>query len=259
MSDDATPKRTGLPIAGQPSSPQPSEADRQFLEQEREISTPEFLQAVLEDQREEVAKMIVADDRLVRSRDIAGATAVQLAVYHGLDEMLGVLVRSGVDLDLWESAAIGDAERVAVWIDAEESLLDETSQDGFTALALAAYYGRREVLDLLLARGADPNRVADNPTRVQPLHAAAAHRDSDASQHAVGALLAAGADPDVEQAGGFRPLHNAAGRGDLAVVELLLAHHADPTAASDLGLTPAALAAERGHDAVAERLRQRPS
>ena len=128
------PKRGGLPVVGQEAADEA--ADRAFLEAPREISSPEFLKAVLEDDREEVAKMIVEDDRLVKSRDASGASAIQLAVYHGLDDMLGVLARSEVPLDVFEAAAVGDADRVRELVAADPSLLGETSGDGFPALTL---------------------------------------------------------------------------------------------------------------------------
>ncbi|MEM9594269.1 MAG: ankyrin repeat domain-containing protein [Acidobacteriota bacterium] len=238
---------TGLTILGQGSSDD-------FLTAPAEISSGEFLAAVLDDQREEVAKMIIHDERLVRSRDASGATAVQLAVYHGLDEMLGVLLRSEVELDVWESAAVGSADGAATWLDETPALLEEPSEDGFTVLGLAAHFGRAEVVALLLDRGADPRAPSTNAMGVTPLHAACAHRDAAVARQLAERLLDAGADVEAEQAGGFRPLHQAAARGDAELTRLLLDRGADPGAQSDLGETPGDLAASRGHDVVAALL-----
>ena len=241
--------KKGLPVLGNNT---PSDDD--FLTQPQAISTPDFLRALLEDKREEVAKMIVQDDRLVRSRDPSGATAVQLAVYHGLDEMLGILLRSEVPLDAFEAAAVGDEPRVRELLDDDPELLGSFSEDGFSLLGLAAFFGRVEVLNLLLERGADPNLAARNPSRVQPLHSATAHRDAAASLGMAEKLLAAGAELEAEQAGGFRPLHQAAAAGNLELLELYLAAGADPEAESDMGQTALDLARERGHDSVIARL-----
>ena len=245
--------KKGLPILGNPATEEGS-ADQEFLEQPREISTPEFLQAIQEDRREDVAKMIVHDDRLVKSRDPSGATAVQLAVYHGLDEILGILLRAEVPLDAFEAAAVGDTDRVREWIEEDLELLSSWSEDGFPLLGLAAFFGRLDTFDLLLDQGADPNIRAKNPARVCPLHSAAAHRDRDASLRMARKLIAAGADIEAEQAGGFHPLHQAAAGDHLELVDLLLEAGADPQCENDTGKTPLDLAKERGHDRIVERL-----
>ena len=59
--------------------------------------------------------------------------------------------------------------------------------------------------------------VARNDMRVQPLHSAAALGDVDA----VRALLDAGADPNAEQQGGFRPLDEALLTENTALAALL--------------------------------------
>ena len=239
----------GLPVVGGP-----SREDREFLEAERPISTREFLAALLEDRREDLAKMIVADDRLVKSRDPSGASAVLLAVYNGLDECLGILLRSDVPLDVFEATAVGRVERVRELLDAAPGLLRENSQDGFPLLSLAAFFGRTEVLALLLERGADPALPASNPTRVTPLHSAVAHRGEEASRAMARELLAAGADPDAQQAGGFGPLHGAAGKGDAVLVRALIEAGASLDLESDMGQTAAELAAERGHTDLSQLL-----
>jgi ankyrin repeat protein len=75
---------------------------------------------------------------------------------------------------------------------------------------------------VLLDAGADPSAVAENPMRVQPLHSAASARNLDGAR----LLLAAGADPNAGQQGGFLPLDAAVQNGDEAMQELLRAHGA---------------------------------
>lgn len=266
----------GLKVIGG-SGPAPGDEDRPFLERqsleaERPISTPEFLRAVLEDEREEVAKMIVEDDRLVKSRDASGATAVLLAVYHGLDEMAGILLRSDVPLDVFEAAATGGTERVRELAGEDPSRLDPSSDDGrsgdgFTALHLACYFGHDEAVEAILDLAPSAHlpsllrAEAHNPSRVLPLHSACACRDAEAALAIVRRLLAVVSEAGVaaelvaaEQAGGFRPLHQAASAGRDALVDLLLEHGADPAAEADLGQTAASLAEEKGHGELARHL-----
>lgn len=69
-------------------------------------------------------------------------------------------------------------------------------------------------------------------------------------------LLAAGADVDATQHGGFTPLHEAAQHGDAEMVELFLSAGADPTVTVEDGGSPADLAEKAGHHDVATRLRE---
>lgn len=86
-----------------------------------------------------------------------------------------------------------------------------------------------------------------------PLHYAAREGHADIVQ----LLLAAGADPNAAtRAGRATPLHRAAYTGSAAVVRLLLSGGADPTARDSDGQTPLHKAEARGHAEVAALLRE---
>src|SRR6266511_100097 len=153
-------------------------------------------------------------------------------------------------LDLAEAAALDDAARVAELIEGGAAA-DTRTPDGYTPLQLAAFFGAPAAAALLLQRGADPGAVADNPMRVQPLHAAVAGRHHEIAAR----LVAAGVDVDARQQGGYTPLLAAAGSGDTALVRLLVDAGADPGLADDQGVRPAELAAQHGHDGLADELR----
>ena len=134
---------------------------------------------------------------------------------------------------------------------AAESLLkdgaspEEANEDGTTPLYQAAVSGCADLVRLLLAYGADPNRPSEPPEEGLPLCAAACWNHIGV----VSALLAAGADPDLpepphpQQHGpGTPPLLWAAGNGHLETVDLLLAAGADP----NIEGTPLTRAARRG-------------
>jgi uncharacterized protein len=114
------------------------------------------------------------------------------------------------------------------------------SGDGFTSLHLAAFFGGAEAVRALLAAGADPDADDANPFHVRPLHSAVSVGDADATR----ALLEAGADPNVRQQRGYTPLHGAAHNDDAQLVRLLLDHGADRSLTTDDGQTAADLAGD---------------
>ena len=174
------------------------------------------------------------------------------AVYRGRQEELTALLAAEPALTVFEAAAVGVAPRVRELVDADPELLRQRSDDGWTALHLAAHFGRVEVVNLLLARGADVHARSENAMGNCALHAAAAGR---AAALIVALLLARGARADAVQNGGFTALHEAAFKNDLALAELLLAHGADPALRTDEGETAEAIATRHGHAQLARRLR----
>jgi ankyrin repeat protein len=100
--------------------------------------------------------------------------------------------------------------------------------------------------------GAPVGAYTTNAFANQPLHAAAAGRHLEVCR----VLLAAGADVNATQHGGYTPLHEAAQHGDVEMVELFLSAGADPTIAVADGGLPADLADTAGHSDVARRLRE---
>jgi uncharacterized protein len=129
------------------------------------------------------------------------------------------------ELDVFDAAALGDAERLRELLDADPGLVQVWSMDGFTPLHYAAYFDGPEAARLLVERGADieaPSRNQEFAVEARPLHSAAAARKSDVAE----VLLGAGADPNARQGGGFTPLMAAEQTGDLDLAELLIRHGA---------------------------------
>lgn len=184
----------------------------------------------------------------------AGISALMFALYHRRQDLVDILLSADPEMNVFDAAALGDAALVTDLLDAHPAFLRARAADGFTLLHLAAFFGRGEIVDLLLARGADVEAVSDNPMRVHPLHSAAAPGQTAA----VEALLRAGADPDSRQEGGWTALHQAALSGNEVMVRLLLEFDADREALSDDGRTAAAMAAAKGFLPLA-RILQSPA
>lgn len=234
----ATDPHLALPPAG--ASAQQGRADTILKGQE-------IIDAVKLGDAHRVRELLDQDPALANARTATGESAALMAAYHRRSEIAALLIERGAQLSFFEAAALGQAPLVREWLTREAELLNACSPDGFTALALACYFGHREVVLDLLTREAEVNAVASNAMRVMPLHAAVA-----GGHHAIArALLAHGARVNAPQQMGWRALHAAAQSGDAKMIELLLAHGADPAAKNDHGLTPLDIAQERGHiDAV---------
>ena len=162
---------------------------------------------------------------------------------------------------VWSSLACGgeiDEMFVAVWNGRSEKvrallrdhpeLVSTKITNGHTPLHDAAYRGHENVVELLLAKGADVN-AKGNSDRT-PLHNAA----SGSKPNVARLLLTKGAKVNARMENGYTPLYLAARHGPRSVAELLLANGADVNARDDDGATPLHQAAEYGHKDVAELL-----
>src|SRR5271169_6694674 len=191
--------------------------------------------------------------------EAVGANGVSLlmhSLYRGRRDLADLIASKKKALDIFEAASLGRIDRLQECIREEcsrdASAINSPSKDGFTALHFACFFGQPEAARVLIESGAAVDIVAANPTKVMPLHSAAAARNLEAAR----LLLEHGAPGivDARQQGGWVPIHAAAGNGDRPMVELLLKHRADPTLANAEGKTPAMVAREKGHEEIAALL-----
>jgi ankyrin repeat protein len=208
----------------------------------------QLIQAIVANDSFRVQALLAEDPGLIRARDPEGRTPVLLALYFGHEDLARLVAeRAASGMDLFEAAALGETESLRGLLDESEGSANSVAPDGFGVLGLAVFFGRLEAAQVLLDAGADPNTPASNSFRVYPIHSAAAHRNPERSLELCRLLLARGADPNVAQAGGWTPLHQAAAHGRKAVAELLLAHGASREAVSDDDRTPGQMAEVKGH------------
>jgi hypothetical protein len=112
---------------------------------------------------------------------------------------------------------------------------------GDTALHMAAAAHQRDMVELLMAHGADVH--AKNRMGAQPLHYAAdGDRNPNAQADTIRVLVAAGADPNAVCKRGVAPLHRAVRTRSSAAVRALLAAAANPRKKNGNGSTPQQLA-----------------
>lgn len=197
----------------------------------------------------QVRALLAEEPQLSAARNKDGATAALWAAYTRHPE-LAPLVLGAREPDFHEACALGHRDRVAQLLSHDPRLVKANSQDGFSGLGLAVFFGHLEIARLLVEAGADVNRPSDNAIRVAPLHSAV----ESGNVALLELLLAHGAKPDPVEFLEATPLHSAAARGNREMVEKLLAAGADRHRKTKDGKTAADLARQFGHAEIAAEL-----
>jgi ankyrin repeat protein len=148
------------------------------------------------------------------------------ALYAGEDEHVAELLAAGPELDVFEAAAFGRAERLRELLDEDAARANAFGEDGFQPLGLACFFGHLAAARLLLERGANPKTLARNEhIQTNALHAAAAAENKTRPRATSSSelLLDHGADADIAQGGNeFRAIDAARANGDERLERLLL-------------------------------------
>jgi ankyrin repeat protein len=193
---------------------------------------------------------LAANPELAAARNEQGIPAVLVALYHRRPDMAVEIEDRLKTLSIHEACALGRLDSIEHLLADDVSLVSARSSDGFTPLHLAAFFAQHEAAAKLIAAGAGVDVVADNPTRVRPLHSAVA----SGKLGGVRLLLEYGADPNSRQQMGFTPLMGAAANGHVEMVRLLLSRGADPSLRSEDGKTAREHAEAKGHPETAALL-----
>ena len=148
------------------------------------------------------------------------------AIYRGDHSRAGELLDADPELDVFEAAAVGRAERLSDLLDEDPSLANAWAEDGYQPLGLASFFGHVEAARLLLRRGAEVNSASRNDFKVMPLHSAAATADPETRYELAKLLLEHGADANARQQDDFTPLMAADQHQDERLRALLVEHGA---------------------------------
>jgi ankyrin repeat protein len=157
--------------------------------------------------------------------DRTGVSLVLHCLYHGREAAARQLVVAGHRAGIHECAALGTTAELAGALEGASWSVDLLSPDGWTALHLAAFFGRLEAAGLLIAHGADADLWSRSFERNLAIHAAAAGRSRDVAL--LDLLLDATTDIDAIQDEGYSALLIAAAAGKQAWVEALQKAGAD--------------------------------
>jgi ankyrin repeat protein len=218
----------------------------------QERTAMRMIEAVKAGDADALRGILQSDPAAAGAREDGGESPLMIALYHGRRDLAELILAHGHEPDGVEAAALGDVDRLREALDAEPGLITRFTHDGWTLLHLAGFFGHAEAVRLLLERGSDPNALSINALRNTPLHAGLS---GPMGVDGVRLLVEAGADVNARQHGGFTPMHSAANRGIIEIIDLLLERGADPAAAAEDGRRPIDFARERGHEHVIQHLR----
>lgn len=163
---------------------------------------------------------------------------------------LMVLTWCGVGFggEIHDAAKAGDAEKVKALLKSRSDLVNSRDATGRTPLHVAALFGKKDVVIVLLANKADVTAKANGGQT--PLLWAASNGNKDV----VALLIENKAEVDAKDNNGWTPLEKAAADGRKEAVELLLANKADINARNNSGVTALIAAAANNHKEVVQLL-----
>jgi len=199
-----------------------------------------------------VKEILLQNPNLANTNTSHHISPLLLACYYKKQEIANIIAEFTNDLTLFEACAVGKFDSATLIIFQNPQQINKFSEDGFTPLGLACYFGHEELAKFLVLKGADVNLASKNGFNVFPIHSAVAANNINITRM----LLNAGAYPNVCQKAGLAPLHTAAQLGNIELIILLLEHGAEVGLRMEGGKLPADLAAEKGFNEIAEILRE---
>lgn len=192
---------------------------------------------------ENLKALLMQNPKLSSVKTGAGVSPLMLSCYYKKPLITAILLEFAAALTLHEAAASGQLDHLMHLLFAHPENINAFSNDGFTPLGLACYFGHEKIVKYLLQKGADVNLPSNNGFRVFPIHSAVA-----ANSFAITLLLIdSKAEVNVTQQSGVTPLHSAAQNGDVDILILLLEHGAETNIRMEGGKLPADLAREKGY------------
>lgn len=200
----------------------------------------------------DLVQLLIDNRAAIDPKDKRGQTPAAWAMQAGHREIVRLLAAHGAALTPHMAAYAGDVQTVRRLLDAGADV-NQQDKEGRTPLYLATQEGYMEVMELLIARGADVNQgTGHDPGEFAPLYVAASCGRGDA----IDLLVRRGAKVDarVDSSATPSPLYAAAQEGHRDAVAALVAAGAKINGPDYQGRTPLLAAAVHGHRDVVQFL-----
>ncbi|MCJ7579393.1 MAG: ankyrin repeat domain-containing protein, partial [Candidatus Aminicenantes bacterium] len=202
-------------------------------------------------------EILLANEADINAKDYSSHTALHQAAMNDATDAANLLINKGADIDIRDdykrtplilcARERGGPKTVLVFLKAGA---DVNARDKFndTALNLASWKGKKEVVDILMDFGANiPSKGRD----VHYLFSEAASHDLD---RLFDALTKAGGDPSFKLSNGGTLLHSASMGGSAKIIDILLAKGLNINQKDNYGWTPLLYAARDGRVEAAKKL-----
>ena len=129
-----------------------------------ELGSPGLVFALRIESYEAAAVLIDSPKLLVNAANPQGETALMMACLRAQQALAARLVQRGaaINRDGWSPlhyAAAGEDERMVAWLLQRAAEVNATAPNGNTPLMMAAQTGSSASVEMLLAKGADVNRL----------------------------------------------------------------------------------------------------
>ena len=240
-SPDKAPGKPRLPPAETPMT-KDSQSKSPEAEQPHADLQPLF-GAIGQGDAKSIRAMIQEDPGLIDKCNAEGLSPIVWAYYNKKPELAQLLRDAGAAMGAFEMCVMDEREGLQAMLEADADALTSRVIGGFTLLHMAAFFGRGEIVELLLSSGAEVDAISNDVDKATPLHAAAA---STAITSAI-KLLNAGAAPDALQKGGYTALMSAAAMGSQSMANALLKAGAELGRKAEDGRTALDIAKAAGH------------
>lgn len=205
---------------------------------------------IINSDKEGIRKLLLENPALINGNTSHGVSPLMLSCFFNKPDITPVLLDFVKELSLFEAASVGKFDEVAHQVYQKPDDINKYSDDGFTALGLACYFGKEEVARYLVLKGAAVNLPSKNGFNVFPLHSAVAGNFVGISKM----LLENNAEVNIVQQSGLTPLHSAAQNGNIELIILLLEKGANVETRMEGGKLASDLAKEKGYEEIADIL-----
>lgn len=129
-----------------------------------------------------VDQLLFQNPDWVNAQDSMGTSMLMHALHERQPWVAGVIIRHRRQFSPWELAACGLEGDLRKQLDENPAIVYEFSPEGYPLTFMAAFFGQDVTLRLLLERGADPNAIAKNATKMTALHGAALQNHPEVAQ-----------------------------------------------------------------------------
>lgn len=222
------------------------------------IDDQAFLTACAKGQLEKVKQLVQGNKARLSAKDEAGRSGFALALLAGHRPVGQYLKEVGYETDLHESALDLDWERFGLLIGEEtEKTAHQINADhplGGSTMWAAAAGGAGTNIWRIYAKSGDPNHLARGNKGSSPLQKALRFSDLNTAELTAASLLSNNTDPNPISNTDKPPLHIAAERGSIEMVEMLIRLGAEVDRRDGEGKRAIELAEAFGHQATWELL-----